>query len=155
MGVIKGQLQQAENSIDVSDALDEDLYYAVADDNYNEVVRLLDQGANPANSSSIIAAARNIKAALISLLIQYGADPDYFFRGETPLSILIQDDEVELVSQLLDQGANPEMGTPLSSPLQIAVELGSINMVQLLLKHGADSNSFMKEKRVCFRFLRN
>lgn len=144
MGVIKGQLQQAENSIDVSDALDEDLYYAVADDNYNEVVRLLDQGADPANSSSIIAAARNKNAALISLLIQYGADPDYFFRGETPLSILVQDDEVELVSQLLDQGANPEMGTPLSSPLQIAVELGSINMVQLLLKHGADSNRFIE-----------
>lgn len=144
MGVIKGQLQQAENSIDVSDALDEDLYYAVADDIYNEVVRLLDQGADPANSSSIIAAARNKNAALISLLIQYGADPDYFFRGETPLSILVQDDEVELVSQLLDHGANPEMGTPLSSPLQIAVELGSINMVQLLLKHGADSNRFIE-----------
>lgn len=144
MGVIKEQLQQTENSIDVNDALDEDLYYAVADDNYNEVVRLLDQGADPANSSSIIAAARNKNAALISLLIQYGADPDYFFRGETPLSILVQDDEVELVSQLLDQGANPEMGTPLSSPLQIAVELGSINMVQLLLKHGADSNRFIE-----------
>ncbi|MEK3705736.1 ankyrin repeat domain-containing protein [Paenibacillus sp. FSL R7-0198] len=147
MGVIKEQLQQTENSIDVSDALDEDLYYAVADDNYNEVVRLLDQGADPANSSSIIAAARNKNVALISLLIQYGDDPDYFFRGETPLSILVQDDEVELVSQLLDHGANPEMGTPLSSPLQIAVELGSINMVQLLLKHGADSNRFIEGEK--------
>ncbi|MEI2282451.1 ankyrin repeat domain-containing protein [Paenibacillus polysaccharolyticus] len=147
MGVIKEQFQQDENSIDVSAALDEDLYYAVADDNYNEVVRLLDQGADPANSSSIIAATRNKNVALISILIQYGADPDYFFRGETPLSILVQDDEVELVSQLLDYGANPEMGTPLSSPLQIAVKLGSINMVQLLLKHGADGNSFIEGEK--------
>lgn len=144
MEVIKEQLYQEENSIEFSAALDEDLYYAVADDSYNELVRLLNQGADPANSASIIAAARNKNAGVMSLLIQYGADPDYFFRGETPLSILVQDDEVELVSQLLDHGANPEMGTPLTSPLQIAVELGSTNMVQLLLKHGADSNRFIE-----------
>jgi hypothetical protein len=142
MDVIKDKLLQEDMSIEVRDALNEDLYYAVADDNYNEVVRLLDQGAAPAQSASIIAAARNKNALIIGLLIQYGADPDYFSSGETPLSILVQGDEVELVSRLLDLGANPEMGTPASSPLRIAVEAGYKDMVQLLLSHGADINGF-------------
>lgn len=121
--------------------LDRELYNAVVDNNPDDVSMLLDKGADPNQSASILAAVRNKNAEIARLLIQHGADPNYFFRGETPLSIAVDQNDIDMAELLLDLGAGPEMGSPVATPLEKAVHLGSTELVMLLLEHGADPDA--------------
>ena len=79
----------------------------------------------------------------ISLLVQYGADPDST-RGEihrTPLFQAVQDQDADLVRVLLQAKANPntqDIGG--STPLMEAIVVGSNEVVALLLEAGGDPN---------------
>ena len=52
-------------------------------------------------------------AALVSLLLKHGADPNRLNdRGQSPLAGVVFKNEAEVIKILLEGGADPEIGTP-------------------------------------------
>ena len=82
-------------------------------------------------------------AEAISLLVQYGADPDTS-RGETqtsPLSQAAHNDNLDLMRVLLEAGANPNIQDSNGvTPLMGAIAIGSVEGVAMLLDSGASPN---------------
>ena len=82
-------------------------------------------------------------AEAISLLVQYGADPDTS-RGETqtsPLSQAAYSANLDLMRVLLEAGANPNIqDSNGATPIMGAIAVGSVEAAAMLLDAGASPN---------------
>ena len=70
---------------------------------------------NETNHHKIMLASYHGHAALVSLLLKQGADPNRLNdRGQSPLAGVVFKNEAECINVLLEGGADPEIGTPSS-----------------------------------------
>jgi len=106
---------------------------SASENGHLKIMRLLLQhGADPrVNKDEIMdMAIRRDNAAMVKLLLEYGANPtDVLYRA-------IQTGKLEMVKLLLQYGADPTAND--NAAIKNAVRFGTLKMVKLLLQHGAD-----------------
>jgi ankyrin repeat protein len=90
-------------------------------------------------STALLWAAHHDDAAVVSLLLEQGAQPDLANRyGLTPLSAAALNGNADIVGRLLAAGANPNKAAEGGdTPLMIAARTGNSAAVKLLLDKGA------------------
>jgi ankyrin repeat protein len=100
---------------------------------------LLDFGVNPNSDSDGTALHHAMTVDACKLLVDNGADPDYF---AVPLVGAIQEGRTEVVRWLMDNGADVNRRTidGRYTPLISAVSSARLEVLQLLLSKGADTN---------------
>ncbi|XP_019638000.1 PREDICTED: ankyrin-3-like [Branchiostoma belcheri] len=125
------------------------LMLAIRNKKEDVAMLLLSDGAshwsfNLNGEAAIHEAATNGLAALITNLVEYGADPELQSRdGWTPLMKAVKADELETVRALLEKGnANPNTKSDSGglTPLHLAAQK-TPNMVSLLAKAGGNVNA--------------
>lgn len=87
-----------------------------------------------------IAAAHGNFFKMVSLLLDYGANPDTSVDDLTALSAAVQHKNQEMISVLLERGADPNFFVRNVTPLGLAVGLDNHEAAPVLLDHGADPN---------------
>ncbi|MBA3550247.1 MAG: ankyrin repeat domain-containing protein [Nannocystis sp.] len=130
------------------DPADEPLVVAAAEEDLDEVRRLLDAGGDPnawgqGDETALIAAIRSGAADIVALLLERGADPDVNARSsdESPLMVAIMDGHYDpaIVHLLVDRVADideavPEIGLTV---LQLALEHADLELIHHALARGA------------------
>ncbi|XP_078700807.1 uncharacterized protein LOC144927327 [Branchiostoma floridae x Branchiostoma belcheri] len=125
------------------------LMLAIRNKKEEAAMLLLSDGAshwsfNMKGEAAIHEAATNGLAALITNLVEYGADPELQSRdGWTPLMNAVKADELETVRALLEKGnANPNTKSDSGglTPLHLAAQK-TPNMVSVLAKAGGNVNA--------------
>ena len=130
---------------------------------------LLGAGANvndaaPSGPSVLVVAAHSGHRALVTFLLDHGADPEAAGAGYTSLHAAVLRGDLELVKVLLAHGANPNArltkGTPArraygdfafnkawisETPFLLALELGQLNIARALAAGGADTRATMQD----------
>jgi ankyrin repeat protein len=127
------------------------LYCAVASGDTEPVQVLLDKGASPNLDSTddgyahkqdrpLNLAIVKRSAALVSLLLDHGADVNATTTGRSPLGLTIEYGDVDAVLVLLDHGADPNLLDGTSPPLYEASAIQpDAHIVSLLLDRGANA----------------
>jgi hypothetical protein len=111
-------------------SLDDRLFNYVFDGNDRNIIKLLDQGADPNYSKNdytvLYIAVLEARLNIISILLQHGADINKTSKnGETPIYLAARNGYDEVVQLLLTNNADIERQTfDGVSPLQIAERLG-------------------------------
>lgn len=137
------------------DAKDKDgltpLMYAVIYEQGANAKLLIQKGANifdtdKAGENVLHIAAKNYTQASLNmsdLLMDYGAQPNIQDeKGNTPLMIAVQNEDVKLVNCLLARGANPNIPDKEDYyPLFEAVNKGNKKIINSLIKYRADVNA--------------
>ncbi len=131
-------------------ALDNKLWYAVADSKYESAKKLISKGANPNTvfpymGPLLITAINMDDKKMLLLLLKAGANPNIesFLFDNTPLYYAIYyKNNPEMVKILLDAGANPNTQSQYSGKtlLHYAVEQNNPEIVKMLLHAGANPN---------------
>lgn len=85
-------------------------------------------------------AAKQGDLALITKLLDEGADVNKRSAIATPLYYAAQENHLEAVKLLLQRGANPNGQSVGGTALQHAARAGSIEIARILLENGADPN---------------
>jgi ankyrin repeat protein len=121
----------------------EPLGRAAARGDLEELARLLQGGATPAErQSALVWAARYGQPAVISALVRRGADPNAAW-GVNHWPVLmhaIHKNRLESVIALMESGADPNAGGGNGeTPLMMAAGYGYTDIVRTLLNHGADA----------------
>ena len=128
---------------------DGDLIRAVMNNNLDEVLEALNNGADASainmmtGQSALIYAANNGNAPIVNLLLENGANVnDQDDEGNTPLMIASERGHQETVKLLIESGANMNAQDEYKrTALMRASEDGRSNVVTTLLKKGADVNA--------------
>ncbi len=148
-----------------------ELEKAAKRDRAEEVVRLLEKGADPNQTdpesvwemTPLIAAARSGSAKAAAALLKAGADPNrYDAAGSTALIWSIKRDHHSILVLLLEAEAKTEMATDDGSnrtPLIWAILNKREASVAALLAHGADARAtfkppFGEERKSCLQIAR-
>ena len=126
------------------------LMYAVIYEQGANAKLLIQKGANifdtdKAGENVLHIAAKNYTQASLNmsdLLMDYGAQPNIQDeKGNTPLMIAVQNEDVKLVNCLLARGANPNIPDKEDYyPLFEAVNKGNKKIINSLIKYRADVN---------------
>ncbi|MDD2368137.1 MAG: ankyrin repeat domain-containing protein [Sulfuricurvum sp.] len=138
------------------------LFRAVEMNQTNEVVSLLEHGANPNETFTyhpevIYSAIRNNNVEMVKQLLKYGAKINrYDPLSATPLHLAVIQNNIEIVKLLLDNhatvnaktiydnsGKGPAFETYKDAgktPLHLAVQSNNFEIVKLLLENGANLN---------------
>jgi ankyrin repeat protein len=121
------------------------LHWAVRADNAEETRRLLRAGARPDVTNRygvtpLSLAAANGNAAILSLLIAAGADPNAASAHEPVLMTATRSGSVDAVRCLLDHGADVNAREPWQGETALMWAAGKNHaaIAQLLIQHGAD-----------------
>jgi len=128
----------------------DELFTALYRDNDSVALALLDQGV-PANAVDRYGVApllmvyyypSVLETRVIRKLIEKGADVNAKgLKGETPLVLAVNKQNLEIATLLLKSGALPNSGELAGKrPLTLAIEKGNEELVKLLLQHKADVN---------------
>ena len=84
---------------------------------------------------------RDAMKGMTKILLDYGADINSYYIGETPLQQAVRKDNLAIVDCLVELGADVnatnKRGEP---PLYKAAHNGNLSMVEYLISHGADVN---------------
>ena len=128
---------------------DGDLIRAVMNNNLDEVLEALNNGADASavnrmtNQSALIYAADNGNTHIANLLLENGANVnDQDNEGNTPLMIASERGHPETVKLLIESGANMNAQDNYKrTALMKASEDGRLEVVTTLLKKGADVNA--------------
>ncbi len=126
------------------------LYDAVADGNYERVLKYLDQGADinkPSPWQDL-----DPKVSILGLL-EFGKEGSgRYGKGYTPLLIAAIHQDV-LVKTLIDRGADVDKGTPEGyTPLMASAAWQCPYAAQVLLKSGADPNKVTDQGETALHF---
>ncbi len=112
---------------------------------WNQVQRLLDQGADPNarqvdGMTALLWTVWHDHAEPALQLMEHGADPETANRyGVAPLSVACANGNAKLVERLLAAGADPDTTLPGEvTALMTAARTGRVEVVRRLLEHGAD-----------------
>lgn len=90
---------------------------------------------------SLIAVAKESSAEKIRLLLENGADPNFYERGTNALLWAAKNGSYECMELLLIAGANPNKGDwEDDTPLIFAIKNYSVSCMKLLLDYGAKVN---------------
>ena len=128
---------------------DGDLIRAVMNNNLDEVLEALNNGADASainmmtGQSALIYAANNGNAPITNLLLENGANVnDQDNEGNTPLMIASERGHPETVKLLIESGANMNAQDNYKrTALMKASEEGRLEVVAVLLEKGADVNA--------------
>ena len=105
---------------------------------------LLVSGATPQLGDELLYAVKSHNRALVSRLLEAGADVNHMnYGGYSALMIAAGDGEEELVSLLLASGALVDQlghGNGYQTPMTEAVRNRQVRIVKILLLYGADVN---------------
>ncbi|GKU14284.1 unnamed protein product [Fusarium langsethiae] len=115
--------------------LSEPIFLAIRAGDELRVRNLLQDGADPnlldpECLSLLHVAVERENSAMIDLLIEFGADPDFLCRAETMEALML------ILSKAFDLG--PYRFYPISTPLQMAAMRGKLHAVGQLLKAGTN-----------------
>jgi uncharacterized protein len=108
-----------------------------------EVARMLDRGARVDETgymrrTALWYAARNGDVAMVSLLLERGADAQHRPSGIPPLVAAAHSNSLPIVARLLEEGVDPNgEGMPGQNAIASAASKGNLEMVRLLLDAGA------------------
>ena len=128
------------------DSLLRALILAIHAEREDIVTLLLDRGANinkvdHTYGPVLTEAVGRGSMAMVSLLLERGADINLDGRYGTPLVMAVTGGNVDIVSLLLDRGADINtVGRRYGTALTVAVRVRSVTIVSLLLDRGADIN---------------
>ncbi|CAE7032713.1 Arp [Pyrenophora teres f. teres] len=124
-----------------------DLIYQASSLGLKDVVKLLlDQdininGGHGDLGNALVEACGLRHKAIVTLLLNHGADPNSEHDGRTALGEAVYMGQKEIVKLLLDRGAAVNEGDGYSSALESASSLGDKEMVTVLLDRGAPVNN--------------
>jgi hypothetical protein len=128
--------------------VDRALYEAAENGDLDEVVQLLQAGANvnaaiDGDGSPLIAAARTNRLSVLRLLLDRGADPNMPVEGDgSPLIAAASEGADAAVALLLDRGAQIDLVVPGDENALIqASGNGHLEIVKLLVARGANVNA--------------
>ena len=123
------------------------LNHACVDGNIKTVKLLLQNGANPNNSSEtlespLVSAIKNNNVEIVRLLLSYKADVDLkSILKDPPILIACAKNNLEIVKLLLENQADVnQLNITNQSPLAFACSLGNIEIAELLIKKDANIN---------------
>ena len=97
-----------------------------------------------------IAAAHGNFLKMVSLLLDYGANPNTSVDDLTALSAAVQHKNQEMISVLLERGADPNFSVRNVTPLGLAVGLDNHEAAPFLLDSGADPSAHQGIPLVCW-----
>jgi hypothetical protein len=137
--------------------LDSDLLQAIKEENLNEVRRFLDGGGNPNaqdkyGNTALKEATAKCNRAIVELLLERGADPNFQGTSESGMGILgtalhticgmiIKPRCYEIAEILIRAGIDVNsVNTIKNTPLHNAAQRGNQMMILILLKNGANPN---------------
>jgi ankyrin repeat protein len=117
---------------------------AAENGNLNEVLELLESGAEPNPhriSTPLKAACSNGDRQIAEVLLKAGADPNLVTGNWNPLLEASALGNKDMIKLLLDSGANPNaVNVENTTALMVASNHGHYGAVDLLLSYGADPN---------------
>ena len=123
------------------------LHSAVNEGNYDEVKRLVEEGADKDQVEDhwtpLVAAVTKGHAAIVYYLVEQGANKDIPDEdGRTPVFLAVLHRRFEITKYLVEQGADIDRGMTQDyvgfNPLMVAAGRGDLEYVQLMVEHGAD-----------------
>jgi ankyrin repeat protein len=120
------------------------LCIAIANENYDKVDELLNNGTDPNIPGTGIHPIS--KACLLGnnkfviKLLKHGADPNKISSGHTPLYRAVKNNHYDIVKTLLDNGADPNVISSNKTCIYKAVENNNQNIITILLNANADPN---------------
>ena len=95
-------------------------------------------GVDSKEQTQLVSAILNENLTEVERLLQQGADPNQSSRGKSPLMYAIDCGIETIVMKLRDRGANINTGPGSKSPLNYAIEKRAEKMVKLLCQLGVD-----------------
>ncbi len=123
------------------------MIYHIERDNYDEAIKLLEEGANPNSESLLYEQTPILKLShysdkqnleMAELLLEYGADPNWINPyGMTPLLIAVASDNTEMVCLLIKYSVDVNYNKDGRSALSDARTRSNFEIEQLLLDSGA------------------
>lgn len=129
------------NNINYQDAQgDTKLHIAVRNANTSDIVRLLDQGADPnlknrKGESALFDAVNSRKSYIAQLVLDRGANVDVVNNErKTPLHKAVENNDLAMMGALLDKGANVNA----TSPIVTAVRNNNQEATNMLLNRNAN-----------------
>ena len=131
----------------MSDNINEKLYWAAEDENYEEAAACIARGADPAWTNNdgwtaLHAAASSGSVQVAGLLLDHGWDKDArtTYKGWRPLHWAAGAGRVEVIRLLAERGAEINcQDEDQETPLHWAADYGHADAVKLLLSLGADT----------------
>lgn len=141
--------QAAELAIDENDEVmvrEEDYYdyYEPAFENNNILGEQLRNGLDPNSTNEhgqtlLLDSINDNNIEAVTLLLAYGADPNFVYQGFTPLIVAAGQGHQLILMTLIEAGADVNK-IELSTPLIRAIVNGHAEIVDELIKQGADVN---------------
>ena len=131
----------------MSDNINEKLYWAAEDENYEEAAACIARGADPAWTNNdgwtaLHAAASSGSVQVAGLLLDHGWDKDArtTYKGWRPLHWAAGAGRVEVIRLLAERGAEINCQDDVQdTPLHEAARSGKTAAVKLLISLGADT----------------
>ena len=125
-----------------------DLIEAIKEEDINAVTELLNNGANVEEADSegntpLYIAVINGNPELVSLLLSFGANPNYVhpYNYDTALLVSLWNNNKTIVNLLLENEADPNLaGNYIYSPLMLATIYDNSDIAASLIRFGASVN---------------
>lgn len=127
------------------------LLEAVFDGSYKTAEILLQRGVRPdCHNEHVSALGYSVSSGrqdLCSLLLEFGADPDYIPHGsaQPPLTLAVRAKDLDIANLLIRKGADVNktwtQGAVKRLPMSFAAVNGNLEMTRTLLENGADPNA--------------